>query len=150
MTLTDVDRQLPNGFHDAYLLRFAADYAKAALTLDLNLWIGTPDGRTPEERERYKPGRIRIAGLCWSVMAPPDRSCRANPRGFRIDAGPVSDLETPPTLPRRPPGVFSWWFFVSRVEHLTLRRRPVGGARVEGLKEPTCACTDRPCFSLSS
>ena len=27
MTLTDVDRQLPNGFHDAYLLRFAVDYA---------------------------------------------------------------------------------------------------------------------------
>ena len=69
MTLTDVDRQLPNGFHDAYLLRFAADYAKATLTLDLNLWIGTPDGRTADERERYKPGRIRITGLCWAVMA---------------------------------------------------------------------------------
>ena len=112
MTLTDVDRELPNGFHDAYLLRFAADYAKATLTSDLNLWIGAPDGRTQEERERYKPGRIRISGLCWSVMAPPDTVIRANPRGFRIDAGPVSDLETPPKLPAAPPGVFSWWFFV--------------------------------------
>ena len=112
MTLTDVDRQLPNGFHDAYLLRFAVDYAKAALSLDLNLWIGTPDGRTQEHRERYKPGRIRIAGLAWCVVAPPDSIIRANPRGFRIDAGPVSDLETPPKLPAPPPGVFSWWFFV--------------------------------------
>ena len=25
MTLTDVDRELPNGFHDAYLLRFATE-----------------------------------------------------------------------------------------------------------------------------
>lgn len=112
MTLTDVDRQLPNGFHDAYLLRFATDYVKAAMTLDLNLWIGSPDAKTPEERERYKPGRIRIAGLRWCVIAPPDIVLNPNPRGFRVDAGPVSDLETPPKLPAAPPGVFSWWFFV--------------------------------------
>jgi hypothetical protein len=112
MTLTDIDRELPNGFHDAYLLRFAVDYAKAAMTLDLNLWIGTPDGRTPEDRERYKPCRVRIAGLAWCVIAPPDGIIRPNPRGFRVDAGPVSDLETPPILPAAPDGVFSWWFFV--------------------------------------
>ena len=46
------------------------------------------------------------------MVAPPDTILRANPRGFRIDAGPVSDLETPPKLPAPPPGVFSWWFFV--------------------------------------
>ena len=113
MTLTDVDRELPNGFHEAYLLRLTADYAKATLTLDLNLLMGTPDGRTREERERYKLGRIRITGLCWCIMAPPDSILNGNPRGFRIDAGPVSDLELPPKLPALPPGVFSWWFFVS-------------------------------------
>ena len=43
MTLTDVDRELPNGFHDANLLRFAVDYAKATLSLDLDLWVGSPD-----------------------------------------------------------------------------------------------------------
>ena len=112
MTLTDVDRQLPNGFHDAYLLRFAADYAKATLSLDLDLWVGSPDAKTPLERERRKSGRIRISGLAWCVIAPPDMTVRPNPRGFRIDAGPVSDLETPPKLPVPPPGVFSWWFFV--------------------------------------
>src|SRR5258708_21418081 len=103
MTLTDVDRQLPNGFHDAYLLRFAVDYAKATLTLDLNLWIGTPAGRTAEERERYKPGRIRITGLCWSVMAPPDAVLRPNPRGLPLDTWPGSDLQAPPPLPPPPP-----------------------------------------------
>ena len=51
-------------------------------------------------------------GLAWCVIAPPDTIVRPNPRGFRIDAGPVSDLETPPTLPAPPAGVFSWWFFV--------------------------------------
>ena len=112
MTLTDVDRLLPNGFHDAYLLRFAADYVKATLSLDLDLWVGSPDAKTPAERERRKPGRIRISGLAWCVIAPPDVIVRPNPRGFRIDAGPVSDLETPPKLPAPPPGVFSWWFFV--------------------------------------
>ncbi len=112
MTLTDVDRQLPNGFHDAYLLRFAVDYAKATLSLDLNLWVGSPDGRTLEERDAHKPGRVRISGLCWCVIAPPDTAVRPNAQGFRIDAGPVSDLETPPKLPALPSGVFSWWFFV--------------------------------------
>jgi hypothetical protein len=112
MTLTDVDRELPNGFHDAYLLRFAADYARGTLALDLNLWVGSPDARTQAERDHHKPGRVRIDGLCWCVIAPPDAIVVANPRGFRIDAGPVSDLETPPTLPSAPPGVFSWWFFV--------------------------------------
>ena len=112
MTLTDVDRQLPNGFHDAYLLRFAADYVKATLSLDLDLWVGASDAKTPAERERRKAGRIRISGLAWCVIAPPDVIVRPNPRGFRIDAGPVSDLETPPKLPAPPPGVFSWWFFV--------------------------------------
>jgi hypothetical protein len=112
MTLTDVDRQLPNGFHDAYLLRFAADYAKATLTIDLDLWVGTPDGKTPQERERRKLGRVRISELCWCVIAPPDAIVRPNPRGFRIDAGPVSDLENPPKLPALPPAAFSWWFFV--------------------------------------
>ncbi len=112
MTLTDVDRQLPNGFHDAHLMRFAVDYAKATLSLDLDLWVGSPDARTQDERERHKPGRVRISGLCWCVIAPPDTVVRPNPRGFRIDAGPVSDLETPPKLPLLPPGGFSWWFFV--------------------------------------
>jgi hypothetical protein len=112
MTLTDVDRQLPNGFHDAHLLRFAADYTRATLTIDLDLWVGSPDGKTQQERERCRAGRIRITGLSWCVIAPPDTVVRPNPRGFRIDAGPVSDLETPPKLPALPSGDFSWWFFV--------------------------------------
>ncbi len=112
MTPTDLDRHIATVFHDAYLLRFAVDYAKATLSLDLNLWVGTPDGRTQEDRERYKPGRVRISGLAWCVIAPPDTVVRPNAQGFRIDAGPVSDLETPPKLPAPPSGVFSWWFFV--------------------------------------
>lgn len=138
MTLTDVDRQLANGFHDAYLLRFATDYARAVMTLDLNLWIGTPEAKTQEERERYKPGRVRIAGLAWCVIAPPDAIVRPNPRGFRIDAGPVSDLETA-HAPRAAGGSLFLVVLRPRVEHLPLRRRPVGGARVEILRSEAAA-----------
>jgi hypothetical protein len=36
----DVERQLPNGFHDGKLRGVAVDFAAATLTLDVDFWIG--------------------------------------------------------------------------------------------------------------
>lgn len=113
MTLDDVARQLPNGFHDAHLLRLAVDYIRATGTLDLDLWVGTPAGATDAERERYRAGRVRIEGLLWCVIDPPNVAIHASKDGFRIDAGRVADLKVRPEIPLVPSDAFSWWFFVT-------------------------------------
>ena len=134
MTLTDVDRELPNGFHDAYLLRLAADYAKATLTLDLNLWIGDTGrpnaGRARALQARPHPDRGTVLVRHGAARFDRARKPARVPDRRRTGVRPRDAAEAAGAAARR--------LFVvvlrPRVEHLALRRRPVGGARVENLR----------------
>jgi hypothetical protein len=113
VTLDELCRTLPNGFHDAYLCRLSIDYTEGTVTLDLDLSYGDPDADTEGEREAYRCGQVVIAGLVWCVMEPPRTpGAKRSADGSRIDAGPLSTLNDPPELLPVPPGAFSWWFYL--------------------------------------
>jgi hypothetical protein len=113
MTLDQINKSLPNGFHDAYLRRLCVDYREGTVTLDLDLLYGDPNAEAEAEREAYRSGQVVISGLVWCVMEPAlTTGGHRGLDGSRIDGGPVSELKEPPPLPAVPEGAFSWWFFV--------------------------------------
>lgn len=73
MTMKELEYQTPNGLHDADLLGLSVDYVKQTLTLDLNLWIGSLDGKTDEEREGRREAQIIVRKLKYCIIEPPDR-----------------------------------------------------------------------------
>ncbi|ANM31152.1 hypothetical protein ABI59_18605 [Acidobacteria bacterium Mor1] len=70
MTLFELARTLPNGFHDAELRSIHLDYEKLEATLTLDLWIGV-DG-TREEIETYEPVKVRLSGLEYFLIDAPN------------------------------------------------------------------------------
>ena len=71
MTLEDIENSLPNGLHDTEMHRLVVDYKQRTLTAEVAVWVGDLDEPT-ETREKYRAGRIEIAGLIFLIMEPPD------------------------------------------------------------------------------
>src|SRR5256885_8257389 len=61
MTLEDVERALPNGFHDAFLQTLTVDYVARRATLSLRVWIGDADAPTNADREAYRQVVLTIS-----------------------------------------------------------------------------------------
>jgi hypothetical protein len=68
MTFEDLDRELPNGFHDAKIEDVTVNYAERSATLTMHFWVGSMDG---PNREEYRSGTLRIHGLCYYAIDPP-------------------------------------------------------------------------------
>jgi hypothetical protein len=81
MTLEDLARTLPNGFHDAEVSRLAIDFASRLATFDLEVWIGDMDCPPHHGREMYRRGRLRLTGLGYFVMDVPGHSYGFRRRG---------------------------------------------------------------------
>ena len=71
LTLEELENTLPNGLHDAEVRRLIVDYQERTLTLDAEVWIGDMDD-PPERREAYRDCQIKMTGLVFVVMEPPD------------------------------------------------------------------------------
>jgi len=112
VNIEELDRTLPNGFHDSCLRGISLDYEAQIASLTLDLWVGDQDAPAGEERERLRPARLDLVGLEYLVLDPPD------PRYKYRDAGSVTlDLcESDPVIATsRPPatGGFAGRFFVN-------------------------------------
>ncbi|MBI3661719.1 MAG: hypothetical protein HY234_01520 [Acidobacteria bacterium] len=114
MTFGEVEKELPNGFHDAYILSIDLDYVHRSATLQMRLWVGTPDSTDPE---KYEPAELKVTGLCFCSIDPPDPDYPFVPDGQPLDA--CGDPARPDTLPtldkllsKLPAGVSSYRFFV--------------------------------------
>lgn len=115
MTFEELDQASPNGFHDAEIYSIAIDYGAAAVTLDMNFWIGDLEGSNREECRR---GIVKVTGLIFCSIDPPDP---AYP--FLTDGSPVTvsgDSARSDTCPALamllsgfPLGVFCFRFFVN-------------------------------------
>jgi len=70
MTFEDAAASLPNGFHDAELLRFEMDYVQRRLQFDLVLWIGDMDDS--RSREIYRRARLTLERVAFLVVEPLD------------------------------------------------------------------------------
>jgi hypothetical protein len=85
MRIADLDRSLPNGFHDATLHSISARPDEGILEFGLQVSIGDPEG-TPEEQERYRPARLVLTGVTYFFIDPPgSRRDTWASRASRID-----------------------------------------------------------------
>ena len=84
MTLEELENTLPNGLHDAEVVRISVDYELRILALDVDVWVGDMD-EAPEKREAYRKGLIEISGLLFLAMEPPDANYPFQNGNLRID-----------------------------------------------------------------
>ena len=116
MTLDELDRDLPNGFHDAKIFSFELDYVGGIASFHLNLLVGWPDDPEPE-RQAYQQANMTVKGLCFCSIDPPYPTYPFIPRGKPIlvtgtrpkpDTSPfVSEL-----VAKFPEGTWCYQFFV--------------------------------------
>ncbi len=115
--LSEIEAQLPNGFHDAELEAVALDLAADSVSLQLRIWIGDLYAATEEEREAYRKATLQLNGLVYFVIDPPGPKGEwKQDGGVSLDAGDATDDSNPkaprPLVPL-PTGAFAYWFFVS-------------------------------------
>lgn len=112
MNLDELEDSLPNGLHDAKLLRLDVNYEAATASLELEVLIGVPGESEGGAYETYRRGRIDLEGLAFIAIDSPASLTRGGP--VRISAGPgvapTSQLEPPSDLPQK---CFIHWIFVS-------------------------------------
>ncbi|MCX7900340.1 MAG: hypothetical protein N2444_09715, partial [Methylocystis sp.] len=112
MTLDELDSSLPNGFHDAMIRSIAIDYDACEARLKIDLWVGNPDARAEEEREKYASAELTLSGLLYWITEAPKFLC--SPGGLWIDAGSIERLQTKkPKLPEIPAHAFASYVYVN-------------------------------------
>lgn len=116
MTLEELADTLPNGFHDAEVRQLKIDYVKREVRLLLDLCVGDPSAETEELREGYRQAEVKLSGLLYWVIEPPDARYAYGKAGtLWIDAGalesdePQLSVKLPESLPS---GAFASWIFV--------------------------------------
>ena len=70
MTFDELDRSLPNGFHDAWIKRVDVDYSARKVSLLVKLLVGMADD-PPQEKDRLREGLVVFDGLEFIVLEPP-------------------------------------------------------------------------------
>lgn len=112
MTIADIEKSLPNGFHDSNLKRIDIDYATRQGDLEFEVNTGSLD----TNRENYRLGKLSISGLLFCIIETPDsRYPFQKAEGLWIaDSGIVETAKFPNKLPESlPEGAFAHYFFVN-------------------------------------
>ena len=116
MTLFELEQTLPNGFHDAHIQSFSVNYVTREATITLDVLVGVPDGKTEFEREAYRTCLLKLTGVEYFVIDPPDPTyAYAKPGTLWIDAGPLESakLNSKVKLPSlQSKNSFAYLFFV--------------------------------------
>src|SRR5215471_6300158 len=115
-SLMEIDRDLPNGFHDALLESITVSYCSNSVELDLKLLVGDPDANTEEGREARRAAKLILNDVVYFVIDPPTPGRKhSSVGGLRIDAGDAT-LDSSPESPKPrgvlPTDAFAYWFFV--------------------------------------
>ncbi len=116
MTLDELDRSLPNGFHDAEIFSVALDYKAGTAKFHLSLLVGWPEDPDPE-RQAYQEATLLVTGLCFCSIDPPDPTYPFLPDGKPIlVSGDPAERDCLPSLPnlttKVPDGTWFYRFFV--------------------------------------
>jgi hypothetical protein len=117
MNLEQLEKSLPNGFHDAEVEFITVDYVSRKAVMKMQLSVGNPDAATSEEREVYKPVELHLSDVVYFVVEAPDPKYKyAEKKGLSVDAG-RADEESAPASPvpieQLPAGASAYWFFVN-------------------------------------
>jgi hypothetical protein len=114
MTFEDLDRDLPNGFHDAKIESVTVDYVQRSAVIAMRLLVGTP---TSADQDEYRGATLRVSGLCYYAIDAPDPAYPFMRTGSAINvAGYPEDPKEFPALdgllPAMPKDVACYRFFV--------------------------------------
>jgi hypothetical protein len=110
MTIDEISRTLPNGFHDAKLLGIEIDFAREAASMSFALDISDSENGSNVIQRR---GCVRLTGLIHFVIEPPDENYAYDQQFISSDSSDFSRLATAPRLPTLPTGSFAHWFYSS-------------------------------------
>lgn len=114
MTFEELDRKLPNGFHDSKIRKISVDFAGGSILIGMDLLVGLP--RTPSP-EGYRAGTLRVASPYLFFIEPPDPQYRFIPNGspLNVDGDSVKVGQNPEVdrlLPVLPANASVYRFFL--------------------------------------
>ncbi|MCM3900340.1 MAG: hypothetical protein ND866_01395 [Pyrinomonadaceae bacterium] len=116
MTLEELADTLPDGFHDAQISSVSIDYIKREAKLIIDLSVGDPSSEKEELRDAYREGELKLSGLLYWVIEPPDANYPyRESKQLWVDAGALGSASFKPSvkLPEPlPAGAFASWIFV--------------------------------------
>ncbi|MGE5322449.1 MAG: hypothetical protein ACM3SW_06285 [Actinomycetota bacterium] len=72
MNIEEAEDTLPNGLHDAKLLRFSVDYRAKSAEFRFNAWVGDLESPDNELREKHREVTLRLSGVYFLVLEQPD------------------------------------------------------------------------------
>lgn len=116
MTIEEIEKTLPNGFHDASLEKLNIHYDTREAELEMLVDVGNPDAPSEEAREGTRKGVLTLTSFLFCVIEPPDsRSSYQEVRGLWIaDSGPAISTKLATKLPGPlPKGAFAHYFFIN-------------------------------------
>lgn len=114
MHLADLEKTLPNGFHDAVLQAIDIDYASRCARFRLRLLTGSPEAATESGRESRSSAVLTLRNVLYLVIEPPRQQLSEAGKELWIDAGPAGAESAAAPAPGQslPPHAFAYWIFV--------------------------------------
>ena len=116
MIIEEIERDLPNGFHDSNLVKVEVDYLKREAVIYLRIDISDPDDTKNPGKIVYREGELHLTDLVYFVLEPPDDKYDLSMSdGLWIaNGGELKEINTASTLPTSvPEGAFEYWFFIN-------------------------------------
>jgi hypothetical protein len=110
MSIDELERELEITFHDALLREWSVDVCGRIATFALDIWIGNPDAKEEALRELRRSAVLRLEGVQYIFIEPPDARYR------EADAVQIDLCNPDPEVAGRhptPEGGFAARIFVS-------------------------------------
>ena len=112
MTLGEIARALPHGFHDAEVATITIDYVARRAVIQMEVWVA--DLATSEAgQDAYRRAELVLEGLAFLVIDAPEPSHPFGEAGpIRIDLSIVPTAKEVAAIAKLPAGCFAASFFV--------------------------------------
>jgi hypothetical protein len=114
MNLLDLEKEIPNGFHDSQLKGIDIDYVTGRVRIHVDICVGDPEAEDWDGREKMRPAVVTLTGLSFLCIDPPFSGYPFEKRGsLRIDGGTGQPSTSEVTIPPLKEGATLYWFFVN-------------------------------------
>src|SRR5579871_1304488 len=87
MTFEDLNKQLPNGFHDSTICEISVDFLNSSILLKMELHVSVEGDR---DREHYRLGTLKVIQPYLFYLEPPDPNYPFVLRGKPLNASGAS------------------------------------------------------------
>jgi hypothetical protein len=115
MNFREIEKTLPNGFHDAKIERILLDYVAGTLLINMRILVGTPGD---QDQDEYGPAEVKVNGLYFCFLEPPSPNYPFKPNGKPLGVSGDSSGNASPEiinlLHKLPPDASCYRFFVEQ------------------------------------